>query len=292
MNEAGDGPRQVGELLNEATAALIGAGIPEPRREARIILAHALGVDQASLFGHPERVVDPVRAERFAALLARRRAREPWSRIVGVREFWSLPFRLSADTLDPRPDSETLIQAVLDALPNRNAALSVLDLGTGSGCLLLALLSELPRATGLGVDISPGAVATAAGNAQALGLADRARFVVGDWNKGVTGLFDVILINPPYIPDGAIDALEPEVARWEPRRALAGGADGLDVIRALAPDLPKLVAPRGLIAVELGAGQDDAAAAIFAAAGLAIFARPPDLSGEVRCLLMRPTGTG
>jgi release factor glutamine methyltransferase len=277
----------IGTALAEAAARLAEAGIADARREARLVLAHALRLDAATVFARPERPLSPEDAAAVAGFVARRAAREPLSRITGSREFWSLPFRLTPDTLDPRPESETLVQAVLDRIPDRQAPLSLLDLGTGSGCLLLALLSELPRAQGLGVDLNPGAARAAAGNAQALGLDDRARFLAGDWASAVAGRFDVIVANPPYVPDGEVPGLEPEVARWDPQLALAGGRDGLDAIRSLATVLPGLIDNQGIIAVELGAGQDGAATTIFTAAGLEIVAAPQDLLGIVRCLLMR-----
>ena len=281
------GSRTVGEAMAAAAPALVAAGLADGRREARLLLAYLLGVDAGTIFGHPERQLSAAELSRFAALVGRRAAREPLSRITGVREFWSLPFALSPDTLDPRPDSETLVQAALDAIPDRAAPLAVLDLGTGSGCLLLALLSELPGAWGIGVDISPGAAATAAANAASLGLGRRAHFVVGDWTQALAGRFDVVLINPPYIPAGTIDNLEPEVARWDPRRALAGGEDGLAAVWALAPVLPHYIQNQGIIVMELGAGQEVGAARLCTAAGLEIVARPPDLSGLTRCLVMR-----
>jgi release factor glutamine methyltransferase len=283
-------PTTVGEALAAAAAPLAAAGIENPRREARLLIAHVLGRDGGgplSVFSRPERPWSEGEARSLDVLVGRRAAREPLSRIVGEREFWSLPFKLSPDTLDPRPDSETLIEAALDAIPDRAAPLQVLDLGTGSGCLLLALLSELPAAWGLGVDLSPGAAATAAANATALGLAGRAKFIVGDWLAALAGRFDVILINPPYIPAGEIAALEPEVAHWDPALALAGGADGLAAIRALAPDLPHHIENQGIIVMELGAGQADDASALCTACGLEVIARPHDLSGITRCLLMR-----
>jgi len=282
----------VGELLTEAAAALAEAGVADERREARLIMAHVLGADIATVFSRPERNLGQIEAGVFASLLARRVHREPWSRISGVREFWSLPFRLTADTLDPRPDSETLVQAVLDAIPDRAAPLRVLDLGTGSGCLLLALLSELSNAHGLGVDISPGAAAAAAANARNLALDGRAGFAVSDWGAALTGAFDIVAVNPPYIPDGEIVGLEPEVAEWDPKRALAGGTDGLDALRALLPDLVRLTAPEGIVAVELGAGQDRPVAEIAEGFGLAIIAESKDLNEVVRCLLMRKARVG
>ncbi|HEY1721366.1 MAG TPA: peptide chain release factor N(5)-glutamine methyltransferase [Magnetospirillaceae bacterium] len=278
----------VGAALAEAAAQLTEAGIEDGRREARLLLAHALRLDAAAIFSRPERALSSEEIETICAIVVRRTAREPLSRITGQREFWSLNFRLTPDTLDPRPDSETLVQAVLDAIPDRTAPLRLLDLGTGSGCLLLALLSELPQAWGLGGDLNPGAARAAAANARALGLGARSAFMSGDWGQALQGRFDAILVNPPYIPEGEIAGLEPEVARWDPMLALAGGKDGLDAVRVLAANLPQLVEKNGVIGVELGAGQHDDAAALFKAAGLETVAKPKDLGGVIRCLLMRP----
>ncbi len=220
----------VGAALTDATAKLTAAGIDDGRREARLLLAHALRLDTAAIFSRPERPLSVAEADAIAALLDRRAAREPLSRIVGMREFWSLPFRLTPDTLDPRPDSETLVQAVLDEIPDHAAPRRILDLGTGSGCLLLALLSELPQAWGLGIDLNPGAARAAADNAFALGLNGRSAFVAGDWGQALDTRFDVILANPPYIPASEIDGLDPEVKHWDPSLALAGGKDGLDAL--------------------------------------------------------------
>jgi len=277
----------LGAACAKAAESLAGA-VVDPRREARLLVAAAAGQTPETVFGYPERKMSGEASRVLDGLIARRRAGEPVSRLTGRREFWSLDFRVTPDTLDPRPDSECLIEAALVRIADRAAPLSVLDLGTGSGCLLLALLSELPRATGLGIDVSPGAVAAARDNAAALGLAARADFRRGDWGKGVVDRFDVILCNPPYIPDGEIDGLAPEVARFDPRRALAGGADGLDCYRALAPDLARLTAPDGIAVLELAAEAGDAVAAIFAAAGLTERARRRDLGGRERALILGP----
>jgi release factor glutamine methyltransferase len=184
------------------------------------------------------------------------------ARLTGVREFWSLPFRVTPDTLEPRPDSETVVEAALAALDAagvpRQRPLGLLDLGTGTGCLLLALLRELPAAWGLGVDISPGACAAAAANARSLGLARRARFRPGDWGRGLDGGFDLVVANPPYVSDGEIATLQPEVALHEPRSALAGGPDGLAGHRALAPHVARLLGDGGVAVVEFGAGPGSA----------------------------------
>jgi release factor glutamine methyltransferase len=221
---------------------------------------------------------------RAAAATQRRLKREPVSRILGRREFWSLSLQVTPDTLDPRPDTETVVEAVLEAVPDRRAPLRLLDFGTGSGCILLALLSELPRAQGVGVDINPGAAAAAAENARRLGLGDRARFVVGDWGKEIDGAFDVIVSNPPYIPDEAIAGLEPEV-HFDPPAALAGGADGLTCYRALGPELTRLLALDGVAALELGIDQGQAVRHILEENGLTFLRMRRDLAGIDRVIV-------
>lgn len=281
----------VADLIASGAGRLRRAGIEAGRHEARLLLAATMGLRWEDLMGRTERTVPGEIAARFERLVARRAAREPVSRIVGRREFWSLGFRLSDATLDPRPDSETLVEAALEAIADRSAPLSILDLGCGTGCLLLALLSELPRARGLGVDLAPAAVATAAANAQALGFAGRARFLVADWDAGIAGRFDLVVSNPPYIPSAEIDALEPEVARYDPRLALDGGADGLAAHRALARILPRRLAAEGIAVIEHGGGQGLAAERIYAAAGLVICKRRADLGGRPRCLVAARTGS-
>ena len=278
------------QALREIGARLVPAGIAEPRREARLLLAAATGLSQAQLVAEPKRPLNEAEAGRLAELAGRRESREPLSRILGRREFWSLSFALGPDTLDPRPDSETLIEAALAWLgPSRGRAegtmLKILDLGTGTGCLLLALLSELPRAEGLGIDTQPGAVAIARANAEALGLGARARFRTGDWGQGIGERFDVILCNPPYVPAAEIARLEPEVARFDPWLALSGGSDGLDSYRALALQLPDLLAGEGRAFIELGFGQA-AAAGLFETGGLQAVDCRSDLAGIPRCLVL------
>ena len=282
------GGTTVGEAVAAAQARLAAAGIDSPRREARLLLQIASGWEPATILGYPERRLDPAAERRLREIVARRAAREPVSRIVGRREFWSLAFALSPDTLDPRPDSETLVAACLERLPDRQAPLRILDLGTGTGCLLLALLSELPRAIGFGVDIAPGAAATARQNAAAMFLERRAFFLVGGWGAAMQGGMDAVLANPPYVPTGAIAGLSPEVARHDPLRALDGGSDGLDAHRELAPGLQRLLGPAGFACIEIGMGQVTAAAQIYAAAGLDVVARHGDLKGVERCLVLAP----
>ncbi len=275
------------ETLDVAADTLRAAGLEDPRREARLLLAEALGVGPETLIGAPERLVENGERRDFDALLGRRAAREPAAYILGSREFWSLPFLVSRDTLIPRPDSETLIEAALDTIGEAAAPRRLLDLGTGSGCLLLAALSELRGAFGIGVDISPAALAVARANADALGLAARARFLCGDWGRALTKEFDLILANPPYIEDSEMAGLSPEIARYEPALALNGGPDGMACYHALAPELTRLLAPGGVAIVEVGAGRADAVAAIMAGRGLAEIGRRRDLAGVDRCILLR-----
>jgi release factor glutamine methyltransferase len=231
-------------------ARLQAAGIAEARREARIILAAALGLDAAGLLA-----VDDVDPGAFASTLARRAAHEPMAYISGRREFWGLDFAVSPATLIPRPDSETLIEAALAAFPERASVRRILDLGTGTGCLLLSALTEFPAAFGVGVDLSPAAAALAATNARRLNLAGRATFLAGDWGSAIAGGFDLILSNPPYIPAADIAGLERQVRDHEPRAALDGGADGFAAYRAILAALPGLLAAGGAAVLELGAGQ-------------------------------------
>ncbi|MBT5108640.1 MAG: peptide chain release factor N(5)-glutamine methyltransferase [Rhodospirillaceae bacterium] len=271
--------------LDDGARILNSAGVESPRQEARLLLAHASGLSVATLMGYPERVVE--NDSLFRQLVSRRAAREPLSHLVGRREFWSLPFKVTADTLDPRPDSETIVEAALDCVSDRSAPLRILDLGTGTGCLLLALLSELPTASGVGVDRSVAAARVAAENAAALGLGGRAAFVVGDWGQAVTGGFDLIVSNPPYIPRDHIDGLELEVSRYEPHLALAGGEDGLSAYRAILPDVPGFLSPGGVAVLEIGADQADSVTALAQKVGLLVSPVRSDLASRDRCLVCR-----
>jgi release factor glutamine methyltransferase len=265
-------------LLRAAAAELPG---DTPRLDAELLLAHVLGEDRlAVLVGRAP--VGPQAQARFAVLLARRRAHEPVAHILGEREFWSLPIRVTPDVLVPRPDSETLIAEALRHFAGRPPA-RMLDLGTGSGALLLAALSEWPQATGLGIDRSDAALAVARDNAARLGMGARAAFRRGDWVDGLDERFDLILCNPPYIPDGT--PLMPDVARYEPAGALFGGADGLDPYRLLLPEVARLVQPGGVALFEFGEGQADVLVAMALDLGHA--ARTvADLAGLLRVLVI------
>lgn len=278
---------RIAQLLGEATARLAAARIAAPRRQARRLLAAALDLSPAELLARSERPLLPGEVERSRAMLARMAAGEPLSRILGRREFWGLEFALSAATLDPRPESETVVAAVRERLPGQGDGCRFLDLGAGTGCLLLALLAEFPQALGVGLDIAEEAARTARRNARALGFAGRALFLVGDWGRALRGRFEAIVANPPYIASAALAELPREVALHDPRRALDGGADGLAAYCALAPDLPELLAPTGLFACEIGVDQAAGVAAILAAQGLESEAPVRDLAGIERVLVAR-----
>jgi release factor glutamine methyltransferase len=266
------------------------AGLDTPDLDARVLVGHALGLDHARLAAQADRQLTETETDVIAALALRRLNREPVARILGTKEFWSLPFALNADTLVPRPESETVVATALDAIDRghaRHCPLRIADLGTGSGALLLALLSELPQAYGVGTELSLTAVACARHNAGALGLAARASFVLCDQAAALKPPFDLVVANPPYIVHEAIATLAPEVRRFDPPLALDGGQDGLDAYRAIARDATRLLAPFGALVVELGIGQHEPVTTLFAAAGLAVEAPRNDLLGVPRALLAR-----
>jgi release factor glutamine methyltransferase len=277
----------IGFFLCQAGQRLRGAAIEAPRLEARRLLAHVLNTSEEALLRDPRAPVPAEKAAHFAALLARRVAHEPFAYLTGRVGFWTLDLEVSPATLIARADSESLVEAALEACTDKWAPLSLLDLGTGTGALLLAVLSELPAANGLGVDLKPEAAALAARNAARLGLAGRARFLAGDWAAALAGRFDLVLCNPPYIESAAIRGLMPEVAHHEPASALDGGADGLDAYRRIIADLPRLLAPHGVAVLELGAGQQAAVEALAKAAGLTPEACRADLGGVPRALVLR-----
>ena len=276
----------VGNALGDAEQTLTAAGVETPRLDARVLMAHVLGWQTGRVAVHADLTLDADRFDRFQTLVRRRAQRQPVSQIVGRRGFWTLDLSVTQDTLDPRPDSETLIEAVLDRFPDRTANLSVLDLGTGTGCLLLAVLSEYPGADGVGVDISADALAVAMANAEACGLSHRARFLQGRWGGALDGGFDLIISNPPYIPDGDHIHLAPEVVRWEPHLALFGGADGLNCYRQLMPDAARLLSAGGAVVLEVGIGQAAAVLEIGAENGLRGGPVRRDLGGIERCVIL------
>jgi release factor glutamine methyltransferase len=251
--------------------------------DARILTGAVLGLDLTGMIAAATRHLSDDEAARLENYASRRLAGEPVARIIGMKEFWGLPLRLSPETLVPRPDTETVVEAALEILrtrPKPASSLRPADLGTGSGAILLALLSELPGAFGIGTDVSEAALQTARSNARQLGLLSRAAFVACDYGAALAGPFDLIVSNPPYIRSGDIAALEVEVRNYDPRGALDGGADGLDAYRAILPDATRLLAPGGALVMEVGQDQSGEVEGLMAAAGL-VPAGPPkaDLAG-------------
>lgn len=281
--------RTVAEARRSLAKAFRDKDLDSPDLDARLLIGHVLGLDHAALVTLGDRKLESSEAEKIHKLALRRLNREPVARILGLKEFWGLPLRISEATLVPRPETETVVEAALAEIDRdgpRSRALRIADLGTGSGALLLALLTELPNATGIGTDISPEALQTARKNAEHLGLASRAEFVIRDFGADLPGRFDLVVSNPPYIKSGDIAALPPEVRR-DSHRALDGGADGLDCYRMIAMQAPPLLKPSGHLVVELGAGQEQAVAGLLRSAGLVPLPARADLAGIPRALSAR-----
>lgn len=275
------------EARRSLARAFAATAIESAELDARVLLCAALGIDHAGLIRDPDRPLGAA-AALVGAFASRRLRREPVSRIVGHKEFWGARFEIDSAVLDPRPDTETLIEAALGHVGGGlDKEWRILDLGVGSGAILCALLQGLPRSFGVGVDLSPAACAIARGNLEALGLASRGAVVCGDWTLPLRGRFDLIASNPPYIARGEISGLEPEVRNFDPRLALDGGEDGLAAYRAIIPALADLLAPGGLIALELGLGQRKPVEGLFRAARLAAFGVRLDLGGHERIILAR-----
>ena len=266
------------------------AGLDSPALDARLLIGHALGLDHAELAAAAERALAPEEIASIDRLAARRLAREPVARIIGMKEFWGLPLAVTAAVLVPRPESETVVEAALAALGSRAArmrALRIADLGTGSGALLLALLTELPLAYGVGTDRDPHALATARDNAERLGLGGRAGFVVGDYGTALAGGFDLVIANPPYVRTGDIESLAPEVRDFDPLCALDGGRDGLAAYRAIAADARRFLALSAPLLVEVGAGQAGEVADLLQCAELRVESVARDLGGTARAVTAR-----
>jgi release factor glutamine methyltransferase len=265
-------------------------GIETAQRDARLLMLDASGIVHADLIRAPREAIGSDAAEKLTSHVEKRLTRVPVARILGEWEFWSLPFTLVAETLVPRPDSETVVAAALIALKDRRHAsdgLRILDLGTGSGCLLISLLHELPGAIGVGVDIASGAIETARLNAERNHVDKRATFYQTNWAKGITGPFDLIVSNPPYIADPIIDTLEIEVRLHDPRLALSGGRDGLDAYRAISEAIPTLLAPGGIVALEIGSDQAETVPKIFAPLGYELEGPFADFGARPRAIILR-----
>jgi len=276
------------EALRAAIARLRTAGIEDAKEDARRLLEQASGLSQAGLIAGLNDPLAPGEADRFEGLVARRAGREPLSHMLGQVGFWTLELAVSADVLTPRPDTETVVEAALDALPDRHAPLRLLDIGTGSGAIALALLSECPNARAAATDLSKAALETARANAQRCGLIDRFDSVRTRWADGIEGQFDLVVSNPPYIASAVIETLEPEVRRFEPRLALDGGGDGLAAYPHLFAEARRLLKPGGAAVFEIGFDQGEAALALAQAAGGRAELRQ-DLAGRDRAVVCRFT---
>jgi release factor glutamine methyltransferase len=282
------GQATLAAAIRDAASELRSAGVGEPGNDARRLAGAVLGLSAAEFLSVPGQLLTPDQTERLSRCVARRAAREPVSRILGEREFYGRSFAITPATLDPRPDSETLIEVALGLAADEDwleKPLRVLDVGTGSGCLLVSLLAELPRALGTGTDVSEAALHVARTNARRLGVADRASWVAANLLNGINGTFDLLICNPPYIASGQIDQLEPEVRCFEPRAALDGGPDGLRFFHLLAEKVAAVV-PNGWVVLEVGHDQADAVASMLSSGG----AEPGiyrDLSRHRRCVAMR-----
>jgi release factor glutamine methyltransferase len=268
-------------LWTDVRRRLEAAGVETPVFDARLLLEAGAGVSRLDIVTDPRRPVTDEQVAAVNVLVKRREAREPVGHIIGRRHFWTLDLFVSPAVLIPRPETELLVETALQAIAP-DAAARVLDLGVGSGAILLAVLAERQKATGIGVDISDGALAVAQANANALGVVDRLGLKHGDWDVALDGEFDLVLANPPYIPTNEIDALAPEVARFEPRLALDGGADGLDAYRAISARLRRLLRLGGVFAFEVGKGQAEAVTALAKAQGLSTEPPRRDLGGIPR----------
>ena len=283
--------RSLDEARRDIRARLEAAGIESPELDARLLLGEVLQLDLTGLIAGAARTLNADEAMRLESFVQRRIAGEPVARIFGHKEFWGLPLALSPGTLVPRPDTETIVEAALSLLKEDgriNDRLRIADIGTGSGAILLALLSELPNAQGIGTDINPDALRTAAGNAAALGLNKRARFIQCDYASALEAPFDLIVSNPPYIPSRDIDGLAIEVREHDPRLALDGGADGLDAYRVIVPAAFELLAPGGVVVVEVGQGQAKDVARLMAEKGLdSGLPTKADLNGIQRAVMAR-----
>jgi release factor glutamine methyltransferase len=276
-----------------ARAALAARGIDSAALDARLLLAAAAGLDMAALIARANDELPDLAERRFAAHLRRRLDGEPVARILGEKEFWGLSFEVNEATLLPRPDTETLVEAVVaEARRSLPPSISICDLGTGCGAILIALLTELPQAHGIGTDLSEDALAAARRNAEQLGVGDRIAFRCVDFTKGPDDPFDVVVSNPPYIPSGAIQGLAREVRDFDPLAALDGGHDGLAAYRAILARADRLLAAGGLLAFEVGHDQGEAVAALCRAAGIDDVAVVGDLAGIGRVVVGRRDASG
>lgn len=289
MAETAAGPGEpLDALLRRLRGTLAAAGIADAALDARLLVEQATSTDRIDMIRDPGRLIPAESVLAAETAIARRLAGEPVHRILGQRGFYGLTLQLSADTLEPRPDTETLVDLVLPrlrAIAAERGRCCILDLGTGTGAIALALLSQIPQARAVAADIAPGALATARRNAEANGLADRFETVLSDWFGDISGRYDAILSNPPYVSIGEYAALSPEVKDHDPPRALLGGADGLDAYRAIAAGFAPHLDARGMVGLEIGSGQKAGVTAVFEAAGLRLLDAAKDIGDRDRALV-------
>jgi release factor glutamine methyltransferase len=281
---------KLGELLRNARVRLAAAGVESAALDARLLVEHYTATTRTDALARPDREIADEIAEAVEAALERRAAGEPVHRIIGRREFYGLDLKLSPATLEPRPDTEILVDRMIPRLREviaRHGRCRILDLGTGTGAIALALLSQLAEATAVGADIDPGAVATAIENAHRHGLSDRFEGIVSDWFSAINGKFHAIVSNPPYIDAQEMDSLPPEVRLHDPHKALHGGQDGLGAYRAIAAEAGRYLEPVGLIGVEIGYRQREQVAAVFGRAGFTVVEAAKDLAGHDRALIFK-----
>ena len=292
-NMAAMQPQSLNTLFTTLVVSFREHNVPTPELDARLIICHMAGLTHEAFAMHPERPLGEEALRDIMRAANRRCAREPVSRIIGKREFWGLDFMLGASSLDPRPDTETLVQAALDAAADHTGdePLTILDIGTGSGCILIALLHELSAAQGVGTDRNRETLKIARANARRHQIGGRASFVCTSWLDGLSGSFDIVVSNPPYIRSGEISSLEPEVAGYDPHDALDGGSDGLDAYRWIVPRLARVLKPGGWALFEVGYGQARDICALFQAEGNGStydeLHQRSDLAGQIRCIAAR-----
>ena len=277
--------KTINAAVTEMRDSFKSAGLDTPELDARLLVQDILKINHEKLLLNSNKLVTDSEDKRLTTSMKRRILREPVSRIIGSRSFWKSEFKITSETLDPRPDSEVLIESVL-SIANKETPLTILDLGTGTGCLLLSLLQELPQATGVGIDISTGAIQVAIQNTTALNLSKRVSFKVMNWTEITNETrFDLIISNPPYIPESDISTLEPEVRQHDPFLALSGGMDGLNCYREIAALFPKLLTETGYVFLEIGTTQARAVKNILAEQEIRVLKVIQDLAGYNRCIV-------
>ena len=278
-------PIDLAETISWASWVLAETGLENPHHEARLLVGHGLGIPIEQTLYDRSHQLSETECAKIAALVQRRKDHEPFAYITGIKEFWSLEFEVGTESLIPRPASECIVDTALSILRNTKIEAEILDLGTGSGCLLLSVMHERSYVNGIGVDCSYESIRRAVDNSRRLNIKERAKFVVGNWGTPLESRFDLILCNPPYVRTNEIDGLMPDVSDYEPRLALDGGSDGLSCFRKIGPQLCRLLMPGGMVCIEVGFGQASSVIEIFGECGLGLCDRRMDIAGIERCLV-------